>query len=51
MFSEALKILDENTVKYMIEEMQQDMEEKDRELEEKEKEIERLKKQLAEQNL
>lgn len=65
MFSEALKILDENTVKYMIEEMQQDMEEKDkeleekdkelekknRELEEKDKEIERLKKQLAKPNL
>ena len=62
MFSEALKILDENTVKYMIEELEQEieerdqkleeidkkLEEKDKKLEEKDKEIERLKKQLGE---
>ena len=29
MFSEALKILDQNTVKYMIEELQKELEEKD----------------------
>ena len=29
MFSEALKILDQNTVKYMIEELQKEIEEKD----------------------
>ncbi len=29
MFSEALRILDENTVKYMIDELKQEIEEKD----------------------
>lgn len=35
MFSEALKVLDENTVTYMVEEMKQELEEKDKKLEEK----------------
>lgn len=35
MFSEALRILDENTVKYMIEELQKKVEEKDAVIEEK----------------
>ncbi len=59
MFSEALKILDQNTVKYMIEELQKKVEERDTALEilateknaviERQKaEIEALKKQLAE---
>lgn len=29
MFSEALKILDQNTIKYMIEELQKELDEKD----------------------
>ena len=48
MFSEALRILDENTIKYMIEEMQQEIDEKSQELEEKNKEIARLKKLIQE---
>ena len=53
MFSEALKVLDENTVTYMVEEMKQELEEKDikllekeRALEESRHEIERLKELL-----
>ena len=46
MFSEALRILDENTVKYMIEEMQQEINEKSQELEEKGRELEEKNKQL-----
>ena len=48
MFSEALRNLDENTVKYIIEEMQQEINEKTQELEEKNKEIARLKKLIEE---
>ena len=47
MFSEALRILDENTVKYMIEEMQQEINEKSQELEEKGKELEEKDKEIA----
>ena len=36
MFSEALKILDQNTIKYMIEELQKELDEKDALLEAKE---------------
>lgn len=47
MFSEALSILDENTVKYMIDEMKQErdqaLEEKERALEEKAQALERIK--------
>ena len=50
MFSEALRILDENTVKYMIEEMQQEINEKTQELEEKGKELEEKGKELEEKN-
>ena len=64
MFSEALRILDRNTVQYMIEEQQeqlakqkQQLEEKDMQLEQKDiqleqmnQEIERLKQLLAEKN-
>ena len=39
MFSEALKVLDENTVTYMVEEMKQELEEKDKKLEEKNKKL------------
>ncbi len=57
MFSEALRILDQNTVKYMIEELQKQLEdekaekaavikEKDAEIKERDAEIEELKKQL-----
>ena len=61
MFSEALRVLDENTVKYMIEEMKQELEEKnqtldqarkeltekDKELNEVKQELERLREELA----
>ena len=47
MFSEALKIMDRNTVRYMIEKQQEELEEKDQLLREREKEIESLKQQLA----
>ena len=57
MFSEALRILDQNTVKYMIEELQKQLEdkdtekaliikEKDAEIKEKDAEIAELKRQL-----
>lgn len=46
MFSEALRILDENTVKFMIEELQKKVGERDAAIEEKDKEIEVLRKQL-----
>lgn len=53
MFSEALRILDENTVKYMIEELQKELEEKtsvigerDAALKEQEAEIAELKQRL-----
>ena len=63
MFSEALRILDQNTIKYMIEMQQKELEEKAAQLEEKDaaishrntvieaqkEEIENLKKQLEEQ--
>ena len=55
MFSEALRVMDENTVKYMIEEMKQELEEKNqtldqawKELKEKDKELEDKKKELTE---
>ena len=48
MFSEALKIMDRNTVNYMIEEQQKELEEKDKQLQEKDQEILALKKQLEE---
>ena len=41
MFSDALRVLDENTVNYMIEEMKQELEEKDQELEKKDQELEK----------
>lgn len=54
MFSEELRILDRNTVKYMIEEQQQEIdslkalnEEKDLQIEAKDAQIEALKKELA----
>ncbi len=57
MFSEALRILDQNTVKYMIEELQKQLEdkdtekaliikEKDAEIKERDAEIAELKRQL-----
>ena len=48
MFSEALKVLDENTVKYMIEEMKQELEESKQELEESKQELEESKQELEE---
>ena len=48
MFSEALKVLDENTVTYMVEEMKQELEEKDKKLEEKDKKLEEKNKKLLE---
>ena len=43
----TLKVLDENTVKYMVEEMKQELEEKDREIQEKNRKIEELLAKLA----
>ncbi|MCF2554662.1 hypothetical protein [Faecalicatena contorta] len=48
MFSEALKVLDENTVKYMIEEMKQELEESKQKLIQKDLELERKNQELAE---
>ena len=54
MFSEALRIMDRNTVKYMVEEQQKELEEQRKELEEqrkqlseKDQEIRMLREQLA----
>lgn len=47
-FSEELRIMDRNTVKYMVDEMQETIDEKDRQLEEKEQEIEESKQCMKE---
>lgn len=54
MYSEALEIMDRNTVKYMIEEQKKELEEKDRLIQEQEKvlkekdaQLELLKKKYA----
>ena len=49
MFSEALRILDRNTVHYMIEEQQKQIEEKDRQLEELAEQLDAKDKEFAEQ--
>lgn len=49
MFSEALRILDENTVKYMIEELQKKVDEQSAVIDEKDAEIEELRRQLKKQ--
>ena len=48
-FSEELRILDRNTVKYMIEEQEKQLEEQEKQLEEQEKQLEEQEKQLEEQ--
>ncbi|MGN1155076.1 MAG: hypothetical protein ACI4TK_02760 [Agathobacter sp.] len=55
MFSEELRILDRNTVQYMIDEMQEEinqknalLEQKDAQIEQKDAQIELLKKQIEE---
>ena len=48
MFSEALRILDKNTVEYMVEEQQKELEEKKRELKRIQKELEESQKELEE---
>ena len=50
MFSEALRILDENTVKYMIEELEQEIEEKEQSLEELEQELKDREQSLEEKD-
>ena len=57
MFSEALRILDENTVKYMIEELQKEIEEQRKKADEKNRlldqqaaEIKELRLQLKQQS-
>ncbi len=47
MYSEALRILDENTVKYMIDELKEALSKKDSELSRKDSEIEELRSRLA----
>ena len=46
MYSEALRILDRNTVRYISEEQKKEIDEKKKEIEEKEKVIEESKKEL-----
>lgn len=48
MYSEALRILDRNTVRYMIEEQQKEIEQSKEELEQSKKELEESKKEIAE---
>ena len=50
MFSEALAILDRNTERYMIEEMNQEIREKKQEIIEKNQEIHKLKDMNAEKD-
>ena len=50
MFSEALKIMDRNTVNYMIEEQQKELEEKDKQLEQKNEQLEQKNEQLEQKN-
>ena len=45
-FSEELRILDRNTVQYMIEEQQKEIEEQQKEIEEQQKEIEEQQKEI-----
>ena len=47
MFSEALKILDQDTVQYMIDDMRKEIEQQKIELDERNAEIEQLKAELA----
>ncbi len=47
MFSEALRILDDNTAQYMVDEMKKEIQEKDELIAEKDAEIETLKAMLA----
>lgn len=50
MYSEALEIMDRNTVKYMIEEQKKELEEKDRLIQEQEKAIQEQEKVLKEKD-
>lgn len=50
MFSEALRVLDENTVKYMIEEMKQELNEKNHTLDQTWKELEEVTGELEEKD-
>ena len=49
MFSEALRIMDRNTVRYMVEEQQKELEEQKKELEEKQRQIDEQREQLTNQ--
>ena len=50
MFSEALKILDENTVHYMMDEMQKDIDNKNEQINKQDEMIKELREQNEEQN-
>ena len=50
MFSEALKILDENTVHYMMDEMQKDIDNKNEQINKQDDMIKELREQNEEQN-
>lgn len=50
MFSEALKILDENTVHYMMDEMQKDIDNKNEKINKQDEMIKELREQNEEQN-
>lgn len=51
MFSEALREMDRNTVKYMVEQQQKTIQDQAAKLEEKDREIERLKRMLNKNNM
>ena len=50
MFSETLKVLDENTVKYMVEEMKQELEEKEQRLQESQRRLDNSQQELEEKD-
>ena len=47
-FSEELRILDRNTVQYMIDEMQETIDSQKEQLEKKERELEEMKRRISE---
>ncbi len=51
MFSEALREMDRNTVKYMVEQQQKTIQDQAAKLEEKDREIERLRRMLSKNNM
>ena len=50
MYSEELKILDQNTVRYMVDQMQEEIDSQKEQLEIKDKELQKLRRMLAEKD-